>query len=147
MPTQTQKQISTLGLNLSLFMQTAGAGRGRLHIMFIFYFSSGDDTLLSPKCTALRSPEMGPPPGLRYGVRNGDPQTLPVGNVQSSPDIYSATGALRVGGGVCTPLRCVRWRRRREGAGAFFFAPLECIRCSFKYHFSLETPSHTESGK
>lgn len=50
-----------------------------------YFFSSGDDTLLSTEHTALHSPEMGSPPGLRYGVRNGDPQALPVRNVQTSP--------------------------------------------------------------
>lgn len=60
----------------------------------------GDDTLLSTERPALHSPEMGSPPGLRHGVRNGDPQALPVHNVQSSPHIYSSTIALCWGRGL-----------------------------------------------
>lgn len=42
---------------------------------------TGDDTLLPAERAALHSPEMGSPPGLRYGLRDGDSQTLPVRNV------------------------------------------------------------------
>lgn len=57
-----------------------------LNIPYYFHLlSSGDDTLLSTERTALHSAEMGSPAGFRYGVRNSDPQALPVRKVQSSP--------------------------------------------------------------
>lgn len=42
---------------------------------------SGDDPLLSTQHAALHPAEMGSPDGLCDGVRNSDPQALPVGNV------------------------------------------------------------------